>query len=185
MAARKPLVVAAGVVRQIASGDTLDATINGVRIFAPSATDPSSPTPLDGDLYFNTAIKEWMEYDGTRTKWLSISALNFQGGRNGNTAPGSFYRAFDGLTFGTNIGYEVPKGTLVGLSWSRTDADAATLEVLVGGSVIATLASSAAGGTSDWAVNADFSAGLMQFRNQSGGNVTSNVLIVAQMKRRA
>jgi hypothetical protein len=184
MAARKPIVQAAGSLQQLQSGDTLDATIQGTRIYAKSATDPSSPTPADGDLYYNTAINEWMEYDGSRSKWLSIATYTFLAGRSGNTAAGSFYRGQDGLTFATNVGYEVPKGTIVGLSWARTDADAATLEVLVGGSVISTLASAAAGGTASWTKNDDFSAGLMQFRNQAGGNVTTDVQAVCVMRRR-
>ena len=149
-----------------------------------SATDPVSPTPVQGDLYFNTVLDELMQYDGTLTKWLSVAQLTLNGGRNTDTAAGSFYRGTGNITFGTNIGYTVPKGTLVGVSWSRTDADAATLEVLVGGSVIATLASSAAGMVSDWTKNADFNAGLLQFRNASPGNTTSNVLITAILKRR-
>jgi hypothetical protein len=157
----------------------------GQRFYGASATDPSSPTPAGGDMYYNTALGELMTYDGSRSKWLSVSQMTLVSGRNNNTLAGSFYRGADGIVFGTNIGYPVPKGTLVGFAWSRTDSDAATLEVLVGGSVIATLASSAAGPTFDWSANADFSAGLMQFRNQTGGNITTDVQITAIMKRRA
>lgn len=157
----------------------------GPRFYGTSATDPSSPTPADGDMYYNTAIRELMTYDGGRAKWLSITQLTLGSGRNGLTAAGSFYRGWDGLAYGTNIGHPVPKGTLVGLAWSRTDNDSATLEVLVGGSVVASLLSTAAGATSDWTVNADFNEGLMQFRNLSTGNATSDVQITAIMKRRA
>jgi hypothetical protein len=157
----------------------------GPRFYGGSGTDPSSPAPADGDLYYNTGIHELMTYDSSRSKWLSVSSLTFMSGHSGNVALGSFYVGMDGLHYATNIGHPVPKGTLVGIAWSRTDADAATLEVLVGGSVIATLASAAAGGVFDWAVNADFNEGLMQFRNLSTGNVTSDVQITALMKRRA
>ena len=184
MTARKPLVVATGQAQQLQSADTLDATIQTVRIHAPAVADPSSPTPVDGDLYFNTAIDEWMEYDGGRAKWLSITGLTILSGADGGTNAGSFYR-FGTLAYGTNIGHTVPKGTLVGLAWSRTDSAAATLEVLVGGSVIATLASSAAGSVVNWALNADFAEGRMQFRNQAGGNTATNVIITAILKRRA
>jgi len=183
MSARKPLVQNAGGVQQLQSGDTLDATLQTVRVYAPAASDPSVPSPNDGDLYFNTAIDEWMEYDSGRAKWLSIAALTILSGADGGTGAGSFYR-FGTLAYGTNIGHTVPKGTLVGIAWSRTDSAAATLEVLVGGSVIATLASSAAGSVVNWAVNADFSEGRMQFRNQAGGNTATNVLITAILKRR-
>jgi len=156
----------------------------GQRYYGGSATDPSSPTPADGDMYYNTSLRELMTYDGGRSKWLSIAQMTLGGGRSGITAAGSFYRGWDGLAYGTNIGQPVPKGTLTGLAWTRTDSDSATLEVLVGGSVIATLLSTASGGTFNWAVNADFNEGLMQFRNLSTGNATSDVQITAVMKRR-
>lgn len=154
------------------------------RIFDNSATDPTSPTPQAGDLYFNTALGELMQYDGTRSKWLSIAQGSVQAGARFITPAGSFYRGIQGLAFATNIGFEVPKGTLVGLSWSKTTAAAATLEVLVGGSSIATLSSGVAGAVSNYALNADFAAGLMQFRNQAGGNSASQVMIQAWFKRR-
>jgi hypothetical protein len=112
MAARTPIVQNAGSLQQLQSGDTLNATIQGVRLYAKSATDPSSPTPVDGDLYYNTAINEWMQYDGSRTKWLSVTTYTFVAGRSGGTFAGAYYRGPDGLAFGTNVGYEVPKGSL-------------------------------------------------------------------------
>ena len=148
------------------------------------AADPLSPPPSDGDTYFNTVLQEIMRYDGARGKWLTTESLTLLAGRQTDTAPGSFYRGQDGLTFGPNIGYQVPKGTLVGLAWSRSDSDAAVLEVLVGGTVIATMLSSSAGAVSDWTVNADFNEGLLQFRNQAGSNPTSDVQITAILKRR-
>jgi hypothetical protein len=177
-------VVASGgfIVRVILERAFFTASSSATVTLIKSATDPGGA--VDGDLYFNTVLEELMEYDGTRAKWLSVKALTFTAGRNGLTLAGNFYRGADGLTFGANIGYPVPKGTLVGLALTRTDADAADLEVLVGGSVIATLSSSAAGITADWAANADFSAGLLQFRNKSTGNTTDNVQITAILKRR-
>ena len=159
-------------------------TLNGIRFYSNSATDPVSPPPADGYMYFNTVLEETMRYDGTRSKWLSVSTLTFLAGRSGNTAAGSFYRGMDGLTFGANIGYPVPKGTLTGIAWSKTDAAASVLEVLVGGSVIATLSANSAGYVTNWLVNADFNEGFLQFRNQVGSNTTSNVQITAIIKRR-
>jgi hypothetical protein len=60
------------------------------------------------------------------------------------------------------------------------------MEILVGGSVISTLAHGAsAGAVSSWTKNDDFAAGLLQFRNQAGGNTTTDVQAVCTMKRRA
>lgn len=159
-------------------------SVNGSRFWGTSATDPSSPTPTDGDMYYNTVLREMMQYDGGRSKWLSIASLTFNSGRNNNTLAGNFYRGINGITFGTNIGYPVPKGTLTGISWTRTDSDAATLEVVLDTTVIATLASGVAGPVYNWSVNADFDEGLLKFRNLSTGNTTTNVQITAIVKRR-
>lgn len=159
-------------------------SVNGSRFWGVSATDPVSPSPTDGDVYYNSVLRELMQYDGGRSKWLSVVSLSFVAGRNGFTAAGAYYRGINGLSMGTNIGYPVPKGTLVGISWSRTDSTAATLEVLVDGSVIATLASGVAGPVYNWSVNADFNEGLLQFRNLSTGTTTRDVQITAVVKRR-
>lgn len=168
------------------AGDlTLVGTFNGVRHYASSATDPAVPAPADGDRYYNTSINEEMRYDGSRSKWLSVSGLSIQSGRNGNTGVNRFYRGVNGMTLNAgDRGFSVPQGTLVYLAMSRTDSDAATLEILVNGVVIATLLTNASGSTLDLTVNADHAAGLLSFRNQAGGNTTSNVQIVAITKRR-
>lgn len=149
------------------------------------AVDPANPPPKDGDRYYNTAIHHEMVYDGSRSKWLSVTTGVRQGGRRTTTAAGSFYRGTNNLVMdASNRGIPVPKGTLVELAWTRTDATNATLECLVGGAVIATLNSTAAGLTLDSTVNADFAQGVMAFRNQAGGSTTSNVQITAVTKRR-
>jgi hypothetical protein len=159
--------------------------VNGIRLYGALGASPFSPPPADGDEYYNTVLSEKMYYDGARSKWLSIQASKIEAGRNGNTAAGSFYRMTDGLTMdAVNLGFPVPKGTLTYLAWTRDDADAATLEVLVNGAVITTLASAVAGPTVLATANSDFNAGVMSFRNQAGGNPTTDVQIVAIYKRR-
>jgi hypothetical protein len=51
--------------------------------YASSATDPTTPAPVDGDRYYNTNLEMWMFYSGSRSKWLSIETATFQFGRNG------------------------------------------------------------------------------------------------------
>ena len=80
-------------------------------------------------------------------------------------------------------GVPVPAGTLVLVEWTRTDADAATLEVLNNGTVITTVASAAAGVASSGAISIAVAAGLMSFRNLSSGAPTSNVQITALIDR--
>jgi hypothetical protein len=153
-------------------------------ILPPSATDPPGVYPA-GSLYTNTAINMLMAYDTVRGKWLATSSAPVTGGRNGNTLDGTFYRGSDGMMMdASNRGIPVHKGTLVSVSWSRTDSDPATLEVYVGGVAIAELLSSAAGLTVDDTIDADFNAGLMSFRNKAGGNTTSDVQIVVEYRRR-
>ena len=45
-----------------------------VTIEPPSAIDPAGPSS-DGDLYYNTGLKEWMGYDSSRSKWLSLASF--------------------------------------------------------------------------------------------------------------
>ena len=80
-------------------------------------------------------------------------------------------------------GAPVPAGTLVRVEWTRTDADAATLEVLNNGSVIATVVSAAAGVASSGAISVAVAAGLVSFRNLSTGNPTSNVQFTALIEQ--
>ena len=158
----------------------------GVQLYPPAASDPVSPTPGQGDQYYNTALDELMVYDGTRAKWLSAATYTIQAGRSGDTNAGSFYRGVNGLLLdASNRGIPCPQGTIVSVAWSRTDSDAATLAVLNNGASVTTLASAVAGAVRSDSVNADVSAGLLSFQNQAGGNQTSNVQIVILLKRRA
>lgn len=159
--------------------------INGIHYYPVSATDPVSPAPSDGDRYFNSVLEEFVTYDGTRAKWLTTAQITIQSGASGPTAAGSYYVGMGGVAYTTNVGHPVPKGTLVGLAFSHTNATTPSLEVLVGGSVIATLVSAGAGYTVAWTANADFNEGIMQFRNKlSGGATATNVQITALIKRR-
>jgi len=164
--------------------DGLD--FSDTRSYSSSAIDPISPPPSAGDMYYNTSLEEEMRYDGTRSKWLTTNNSELQAGRSGNAGGGIFYRGINGQVLNaTDRGFPVRRGTLVYLALSRSDADLATLEVLVNGVVIATLSHSSSGLTEDTSINVDFDSGLMSFRNQAGGNTTSNVQIIVQYKRRA
>lgn len=154
-------------------------------ILPPSATDPA-PAPA-GTTYFNTVLGALMAFDAVRGKWLSTDTALITGstGRNGNTAAGAFYRSADSMVLDAGTrGIPVRKGTLTSLAWTRTDSAAATLEVLVGGVVIATLLSGVSGMVFDSTLNADFSVGLMSFRNALTGNQTSNVQLTAEYRYR-
>jgi hypothetical protein len=127
-------------------------------------------------MYYNTTLKMLMQYDSSRTKWLSVAESFIYFGRNGNTADGSYYRVGDGLAFSAVYGrYAEYNGTVVSLVYTRSDNDAATFEVTADGAQIATLASTALAGKTT-TLNANFNANaVLGVRNQAGGNTTSEV----------
>jgi hypothetical protein len=155
-------------------GDTLADT--GLRDYGASAADPVAPAPADGDTYRNTAIDQQMYYDGTRAKWLGDSA-QIAFGRAGNVGSGAYYRGIDRRSFSASNGRDAEhNGTVVAISYTRNDSDAATFEAVADGSTIATLASSATSGSSS-ALDGDFAAGqVLAARNQAGGNTTSQTM---------
>jgi len=150
---------------------------SGVRNYGSSASDPASPSPNNGDTYYNTAISKQMIYDSTRTKWLSIESAQIAFGRQGNTGAGAYYRGIDRRPFTAARGRVAEfNGTVVAITYVRNDADAATFEATANGTSIATLASSANSGK-DKTLNADFSEdNILGVRNQAGGNTTSGVM---------
>jgi hypothetical protein len=159
---------------------------NGRRDYPASTTDPTIPAPADGDRYYNTAIDMEMRYDGTRAKWLSVESSIIQFGRSGNTGPGAYYRGMDGHVLSDVVGFSAFfNGTVVALSYTRTDTDSATFEVTADGAAITTLASTAIVGKTVVA-NDDFSEdAVLAARNQSGGSTTSNVQGWFRVKWRA
>jgi len=150
---------------------------SGVRNYGSSAIDPASPSPNDGDTYYNTSISKQMIYDSTRAKWLSIESAQIAFGRQGNTGAGAYYRGIDRRPFTAARGRVAEfNGTVVAITYVRNDADAATFEATASGASIATLASSANSGK-DKSLNADFSENdILGVRNQAGGNTTSGVM---------
>jgi len=154
----------------------LTGTFNGRRYYPDSTTDPSSPTPADSDIYYNTVLDMQMIYDGARSKWLSVDSSIMEFGRNGNTGGGAYYRGPGNKAYtaarGRTAEYD---GTVVSIAYTRNDLDAATFEVTADGTGIATLASSARTGK-DITLDGDFSADdILGVKNQTGSNTTRGV----------
>ena len=67
--------------------------VKGVRFYGVQASYPSSPTPQDGDQYYNSTTKNWKVYDGALSKWVIISrnyaytitSSTYTAGANGET----------------------------------------------------------------------------------------------------
>jgi len=149
------------------------------------SSDPTT-TPNDGDFYYNTTLKMMMQYDSSRSKWLSVETVVLQSGRSTTTGAGAYYRGVNGLVLSATLGYEAMfDGTIVSIAYARGNSDAATFEVTEDGTARTTLASSALTGSST-TKNDNFSAGgVLAFRNQTGGATTSAVQIWIRIKWRA
>jgi len=171
---------------QVLTAGASDPQWAGPKRYSNSATDPVSPVPAEGDVYYNTALQMQMQYDGSRSKWLSVESATFGFGRNGNTGAGTYYRTYNGLLGSASRGYHaLYEGTVVGVAYTRSDTDAATFSIQASGSEIATLASSATSGRNT-AEDADFSQGsVLAIQNQLGGNTTSNVVVWLRVRWRA
>jgi hypothetical protein len=159
--------------------------LDGNDLFVSGTSAPS--TPSAGDRYFNTTLAVWLVYDGTREKWLSEAAFDVHFGGN-DIAAGSYY-ASSGITMTATLGIPATKGTVVGVSWGRTDSDTAQVEVVETNgsatSVLGNVESTAAGVTTSSTVDWDFDKGMLSVRNKSGGNTTSNVIGVIRYRMRA
>jgi hypothetical protein len=170
----------------VTSDITSSGTYNGVLHYESAATDPASPSPSDGDRYYNTSLEMEMRYDGTRSKWLSVETCEFYFARKGDTAVGSYFKSIAEVTLSSTIGRTLEfDGTIISISYTRTDNDSATFEATADGVTIATLASSAETGT-DVTLDSDFSQGnILAARNQSGGNKIKDALGTIRFKWRA
>lgn len=164
-------------------GDTLEEV--GIRHYGALSSDPVSPTPIAGDQYYNTTINHEMRYDGVRSKWLSVATLIDGCGKSGSTSKRHFYRRFNGMTLSAVEGPYVAKGTIVSIGYSTSKADSHIFEVLVNGSVVASLSSGGAVSAFDDTINGDFDAGIMSFRNASNSkNNSQNLQAVVYYKLR-
>lgn len=155
------------------------------KVYPASPDDPTNPPPSAGDLYYNTGLCLWMFYDATRLKFISVESSSFAFGRSAKTAPGSYYRGVDGLTFSASDGYPAMwNGTVVGLSYTRIDTDTATFEVTANGTTISTLISGSLSGYTN-SLNNNFTQGqILAVRNQSGGNQTDGVQGIVRIRWR-
>ena len=162
--------------------------VDGVTYYGTSA---GLPTPRaggfqDGDKFYDTNLDMEMRYDATRAKWLSVEAMICHFGRQGNNAAATYYRAIDGQVMSSTQGWYMPhNGTIVALGYTRSDSDAATFDVVEGGTSRATLASAATSGVST-SLDGNFSAGgILAVLNQAGGNTTTNVIAWVKVRFRS
>lgn len=148
--------------------------VNSQKFWGARASNPLTSSP--GDMYYNTVIGMMMYYDSLRSKWLSIESAIFEFGRNGNTAAGQYYRWIDGKVFTDSIGfYALRNGTVVSITYTKSDANNSTIEVTSNGSQITTLLSNSTAGR-DLNADADFNFGdILGVRNLQSGDTTTDV----------
>ena len=154
-----------------------DHEIGGHFHYAQGSADPSSPTPTEGDRYWNEVLHQEMRYDASRGKFLSVESVTIQFGRNGFVAPGSFYKGVDGLAMASGTGFPAfHSGTVVGIGYTRDDTDSATFQVLADGVSIAELLASGVLNEVDVSLDGDFDPGeVLSVKNKSGGSTTKDV----------
>lgn len=158
--------------------------INGTKHYADSATDPTNPTPEEGDRYYNTTLEMEMRYDGLRTKWLSVETSNFDGSDAGNIPVGTYLRV-GWLRMAGVLGFTAPlNGTVVSLGYSRSDSDASNFAVTADGVTIATVATAATSGYST-TLNADFDQGDVLGLRNDGANAMKDPIAWVRVKWRA
>ena len=138
-------------------------------------TNPVSPTPSEGDLYYSDVLNQYMYYDSSRSKWLSVSVYVEGNGRNGNTTAGSFYRRYNGKILSASDGGATTAGTITFIAFTCSTAVTHTYEVLVNGVLISSLASGGAAAAGDATLNDDFPLGIMSARNAAGSATTNGL----------
>lgn len=156
------------------------------KMYDPAAADPVAPAPANGDIYYNTTLEMWMTYDAGRAKWLSFEGDTFQVGQNGTVPVGTYYKGVAGKTLSDALGYTAPfDGTIVTLTYSRTDATSTAFEIMASGVQIGSVATAATTGFVN-NLNADFSQGdILAVRNDAAGDSTRDAQVWVRMKWRA
>jgi hypothetical protein len=157
----------------------------GSAIFDPSAADPGGAAS-DGDMYYNTTLEMWMSYDAGRGKWLSFEGDTFQVGQNGVVPVGTYYKGVAGKTLSASLGYTAPyNGTVITLTYARTDVNATAFEVMASGVQIESVSTAATSGYQN-DLDGDFSQGdILAARNDAAGGQTRDAQVWVRMKWRA
>jgi hypothetical protein len=157
--------------------------VNGPKHYASSASDPTSPAPAEGDRYYNTTLEMEMRYDGSRSKWLSVETTTLTFADSGNLPSGS-YMDMGVLRTSAARGYKAPfNGTVVSLSYTRDDSDAASFAVTSSGTTIASVATSATSGR-DNTLNANFNQDVILAVRNDGANGIDSSHCVVRLKYR-
>jgi len=160
--------------------------VTDIVLHDPAAADPAGPS-TNGDLYYNTVIEMWMAYDEGRGKWLSLEGDTFQVGQNGVVPVGTYYKGVAGKTLSATLGYTAPfNGTIVSMSFARSNTADTDFEVMASGAQIETLNTGAGASGYSNTLDGDFSQGaILAVRNDADGGQTRDAQVWVRMKWRA
>jgi hypothetical protein len=158
---------------------------SGVRNYGRRATDPSTPTPADGDMYLNSALGMLMSFDASRGKWLSVETCELPFTRLGATGPGAFYRIGNRSMSAVHGRRAEADGTIVSITYTRDGDAEATFQVVASDNVVSALLSTVASARA-FGINDDFDEGdVLTLRNAAGGATTNNVIGFCRIKWRS
>jgi hypothetical protein len=167
--------------------DNSQGKYNGTRYYNAGTTDPATPTPADGDRYYNTTLKMWMVYDSSRTKWLSADSVSFTFGRSGSTAAGSYVEGHGNVLFTSTRGYTtLYKATIVGFGVTRDNTASATYQITEAGTTVVSVGPTTALKDKSNTLNTDVGDNsVLGIRNAAGGGTVSNVTGWVRLQWRA
>jgi hypothetical protein len=165
--------------------DGLTLVGTGVSHHGVLTADPSDPSPKAGDRYYNSVINHEMCYDAVRSKWLSVTTMTDCFGSNGHTSAGKFYKHSNNATMSVTKGPIFQKGTLISAGFTTSSSADHTIEMMVGGNVIAELLSAGAVSASSSSFNEDFDEGVFAGRNKSGSDKVKGMDAIICYKFRA
>lgn len=175
--------LALGAEGEVLTAGASDPQWSGPKRYPNSATDPVSPAPAAGDIYYNTALEMQMQYDASRSKWLSVASDVFWGSDLGALTSGTYLQAGN-VRMSATLGYTAMyAGTVVALGYTRSDSDASSWQVTSNGSTISTVATSATSGQST-VLNNNFVQGAVLGIRNGGANTMSNTTVWVRIKWR-
>ena len=132
----------------------------------------------EGDLFYHTTNEILYQYDGLRSKWLSVAEMLYHFGVDG--AADNRYLNLSAGVVTAFVGYQMPRsGTIVGVSGKAEGNPSKSFDVEVGATPAA-LTFSLSSGTVAMNANTNFSAGddIQIFANSTGAAALNPVIVL-------
>jgi hypothetical protein len=135
---------------------------------------------LAGRRYYRTDLSEGFDFTGE--KWLG-SLRSDGGGRNGTQTANTYLRRYNGQIMTATRGVHIPfNATIVGLSWTKGDANAGNIEIHRNGTSLTAIDASAVEGGVDLDVNFNTNATMSLYWASSSD--TTAIQVAVHYRRR-